>query len=98
MHGRAITPSPTHARRPALLAVGGSSDGGGAELMQVSAGTGRNVTPNFPPFCAPSPRKPALAFSAHAMTGHTADLETVAALIRGEHAAFTSLVRAHQPA
>ena len=32
------------------------------------------------------------------MTGHAADLETVAALLRGEHSAFTSLVRAHQPA
>jgi RNA polymerase sigma-70 factor (ECF subfamily) len=32
------------------------------------------------------------------MTRHAADLETVAALLRGEHAAFTSLVRAYQPA
>src|SRR3954470_2858798 len=32
------------------------------------------------------------------MTRHAADLETVAALLRGEHEAFTSLVRAHQSA
>jgi len=32
------------------------------------------------------------------MTGHAADLEIVAALLRGQHPAFTSLVRAHQPA
>jgi len=32
------------------------------------------------------------------MTGHEADLETVAALLRGEHSAFTGLVRAHQSA
>jgi len=32
------------------------------------------------------------------MTGHAADLEIIAALLRGEHSAFTSLVRAHQPA
>ncbi len=32
------------------------------------------------------------------MIRHAADLETVAALLRGEHEAFTSLVRAHQPA
>lgn len=32
------------------------------------------------------------------MTGHAADLETVADLLRGEHSAFTALVRAHQPA
>jgi RNA polymerase sigma-70 factor (ECF subfamily) len=41
----------------------------------------------------------ALAFSTQdAMIRHAADLETVAALLRGEHSAFTSLVRAHQPA
>jgi len=32
------------------------------------------------------------------MTRNAADLEIVAALLRGEHAAFTSLVRAYQPA
>ena len=32
------------------------------------------------------------------MTRHAADLETVAALLRGEHSAFTSLVLAYQPA
>lgn len=32
------------------------------------------------------------------MTRHDADLETVAALLRGEQVAFTELVRAHQPA
>ncbi|HYQ44425.1 MAG TPA: sigma-70 family RNA polymerase sigma factor [Polyangiaceae bacterium] len=31
-------------------------------------------------------------------TGHAADFETVAALLRGEHSAFTSLVRAYHPA
>jgi len=32
------------------------------------------------------------------MTQYAADLETAAALLRGEHAAFTALVRQHQPA
>ncbi len=32
------------------------------------------------------------------MARNDADLETVAALLRGEHAAFTALVREHQPA
>ena len=32
------------------------------------------------------------------MTRHDADLETVAALLRGDQVAFTGLVRAHQPA
>ena len=66
--------------------------------MHVGACRGRNVTTNFQPFTARRV-KPTVAFSARrAMTRHTADLETVAALLRGEHATFTSLVRAYQPA
>lgn len=43
--------------------------------------------------------EPGLAFASdYVMTRYAADLETVAALLRGEHAAFTGLVRAHQPA
>src|SRR6478735_10578600 len=67
MHGRAITPSPIHSRRPALLAVGGSfdegGDEGGDELMQVSAGAGRNVTPEFSAFYGPMPRETCASLS-----------------------------------
>src|SRR4051812_13409534 len=99
MHGRAMIPSPIHSRRPALLAWGGSSSGGDAQLMHVGVGAGRNVTRNVQPFLRHVPRSTcASLFRTRAMTGHAADLETVAALLRGEHTAFTSLVRAHQPA